>query len=111
MNITVIYKHPNQHPKLLVIENELEQMQTLVGGYIETVPIYCGADNSLVVVCDEEGKLKHREANIVLKRADWLDVVVGSIFAAKVTGDDFADLTRDEAVLLMNTLEECAVYG
>lgn len=53
--IRAVVKRPGEAAFMTVINNELETLQKIVGGYIETITI---ADN-LVIVCNEEGKLKN----------------------------------------------------
>ena len=58
---------------------QLEQLQGIVGGYIEVVPVY-GSD--YYMVCDEEGKLKGKETNPLATRMLQMsphDCVVGTV--------------------------------
>ena len=60
-------------------ENVLGDLQSLCGGYIQTV-LARFQDRSLVLVLDEEGKLKDKPVNVI---ATWLtdfqkDKIVGS---------------------------------
>ena len=75
--IEVLLKKPNRHPKKVTIENSLEAMQRLVGGNIEVVQLY-----DALLVCNEEGKLKGLEPNVVIGD----DTICGSFFIA---GDDY----------------------
>ena len=52
--IRVIVKRPGEAAFMTVINNELETLQKIVGGYIETVTL---ADD-FVVICNEDGKIK-----------------------------------------------------
>ena len=52
--ITVIYKEPGRDPVEVTVPNELRQFQSMVGGYIETVPF----TREILLLCDEEGRLK-----------------------------------------------------
>ena len=73
-------KKPNKNPRKVTIENSLEAMQRLVGGNIEVVQL----DDALLI-CDEEGKLKGLEPNVVLGN----DTICGSFFIA---GDDYENV-------------------
>lgn len=53
-NIKVVRCVPEQPREVLVINDELETLQSLVGGYIETLYFSDG----LVAIVDEEGMLK-----------------------------------------------------
>lgn len=60
----------------------LEQLQGLVDGYIEMVPVY-GSD--WYIVCDEEGKLKGKEINPLATQMLQMqphDVIVGTVVVA-----------------------------
>ena len=62
-------------------------MQALVGGDIEAV--YPWEDNACIV-CDDEGKLKHKPLNRLLE--DY-DVLSGDFFVCGLGEDDFTSLT------------------
>lgn len=80
--IRVIYKRVGFDPVEVTIENELETLQRMIGGYIETVPWYFY--NGMVMIVDEEGKLDHRPVNFAFRG----DVIVGS---AMWVGTDFEE--------------------
>ena len=75
--IRVLYVQPGKYPEERVIEHTLAAMQALVGGDIEAV--YPWEDNACVV-CDDEGKLKHKPLNRPLEDCDVLSGI--SLFAA-----------------------------
>ena len=58
-----------------------------MGGYIETVTLAF----DLVIICDEEGRLKGKEYNCTVCGVSF----VGDIIVAGVQGDEFADLPLD----------------
>lgn len=60
--IRVIVKEPGKPAEQREIENNLETLQELVGGYIEDVHI----GSNILVIVNEEGKLKHLDFNFVL---------------------------------------------
>lgn len=87
MKIKVIIKKPDEEfGRLVEIENELEVFQSIVGGYIETT----GYKN-LVIICNEEGKLRGLEPNILLGK----DMLVGTIIVCGASGDEFSDVPID----------------
>ena len=57
----VIYEDGLSKDIAITLENSLATLQTIVGGYIEVIRL----DNNLLMVIDEEGKLKGREYNPV----------------------------------------------
>lgn len=62
---------PNKLPKEIEIDNTLEAKQHLVGGYIECV--YPLNDNSVVFICNEEGKIN----GMPLNRNIGHDIIAG----------------------------------
>lgn len=87
MKIKVIIKNPeDEFGRLVEIENELEVFQSIVGGYIETT----GYKN-LVIICNEEGKLRGLEPNILLGK----DMLVGTIIVCGASGDEFSNVPID----------------
>lgn len=82
--INVIIKEPSKPAKVKAIPNTLEAFQEAVGGYIEVVTI-C---TDLVIVCNEEGRLRGLPYNCNLFGADF----VGPIVIAECKGDEFSSL-------------------
>lgn len=56
----IIYKVPGQHARQMRVPNELDVLQQLVGGYIETVTI----DSETVMIVNEEGVLDNLPFNV-----------------------------------------------
>ena len=46
----ILYKKPGEAPEIRDVANDLETLQDLVGGYIETVTV-----GNMVIICNEEG--------------------------------------------------------
>lgn len=87
----VIIKKPGeQYGYTCDIENTLENLHNIVGGYIETVPCINGA----LIICNEEGKLKDLKINMPY----YDDTLCGTIIVCGVSGEDFGDvpITFDE---------------
>lgn len=82
--ISVLIKEPGRKPRHVNISDTLENLQKTVGGYIETVTI-C---SDLVVICDEEGRIKGKEHCCEIGGVEF----VGTVILAGVDGDEFADL-------------------
>ena len=84
--IKVLYKRVGREPEVVEMENTLQSMQSMVGGFIEVIPY----DNH-ELVCNEEGKIMGLYPNVGF---DY-DVINGNFFIANddyETGD-FASLT------------------
>lgn len=80
----VVVKEPNKAPIEKDIENTLEALQELVGGWIE-FSVY----NNFDIVVNEEGKLMGLEPNLI---NEYNDVLVGTVvFVGEA--DDEGELT------------------
>lgn len=97
--IRVLRKEPGKPAAWVEIENKLAALQEAVGGYIETVTLF----TDLVIICDEEGKLKGAPYNCEICGIDF----VGPILIAGVKGEEFADLQISAAAeaALLRSLE------
>lgn len=82
--IEVIVKKPGMGFYVDHIDNTLETLQEIVGGYIETFTIAKDA----VIVCNEEGKLMGLPHNIDIRGESF----VGNIIFAGIKGDEFTDI-------------------
>lgn len=83
----VIIKEPRKKAYAAEIENTLEALQEAVDGYIETVTVATDA----VIICDEEGRLKGKEANCTVMGVGF----VGTIVFCGTDGEDFTDFPGD----------------
>ena len=72
------------------VYNRLEELQQLVGGYIEVMPLSGG----VVLVCNEEGKIDGSKPHRELKMRDGtlLDTIRGTFFHCRTEGEEFASL-------------------
>lgn len=84
----VLLKHPGKPYEFAEIDNTLEAMQKTVGGHIEVVTLR----NGMVLVCDEEGRMKNKALNAMVRATDSLQDIVGTFFVCKVAGDEFDGL-------------------
>jgi hypothetical protein len=73
------------------IGNRLEDMQQVVGGYIEACYPY---DDPVAIVCNEEGKLDGLSMNRAIydDRGKMTDIMCGTFFVCGLSEDDFKDL-------------------
>lgn len=81
--IKVLIKRPDGRPRVEWVLNRLENLQKIVGGYIETVTF---ADD-LVIICNEEGLLKDLPYNCNICGIDF----VGTIIFIGAKDDKFTD--------------------
>ena len=92
----VIIKRPcDQFGEEATIANTLEALQEAVGGYIETVTL----DNGVVLICNEEGRIRNMPYNFTLRRMRGVvtvqNAIFGTVIACGVDGDEFADIPID----------------
>ncbi len=97
--IYAIYKSPGHEAYETFVPNTLEGLQSIVGGYIETVTF---ADD-MVVICNEEGRLLGLPHNCSICGVDFC----GPILLVGIKGDSFCDFPLDnfeDAVRLFPSL-------
>ena len=102
--IKLVVQNPGEISRVVTIQNTLEAMQEVIGGYIETVTL----PNGLVLVMDEEGRLKGLRENV---RCVQFGTIVGRIFITAAEGESFRSLTVDEiqsarAWLIKHSIQE-----
>lgn len=94
MRILVI--EPEHRPEVREIEDSLTTMQQIIGGLIQ--PIYL--DDSVALICNDEGKLMNLPANRGLRDKDgqMYDIVFGTFFlcGAPADSDHFTSLTQEQ---------------
>ena len=98
-NIRVLVVEPGKDPEVRVIENSLEGVQQIVQGYIECVTLHDKAGEDLVLICNEEGKIRNLQMNAIIPEID--DMIFGAFLIAGTDRDEFASLT-DEQIFEMN---------
>lgn len=102
---------PGRAPKIVPCDCSLKDLQTLVGGYIETIPLV--RDYRLVVpgatmIVNEEGKLQNLHYNPVATRIVSLfdgDHIVGTAVVVKAIGEEIVGLDDAEADELASFME------
>ena len=93
----VVIKEPGVASYGADIPNTLEDLQKVVGGYIEVL----GVMDGLVIICNEEGRLQDLKYNCEFAGIDF----VGTIIFAGTDGEgDFTDIPDDLARLVMREL-------
>jgi hypothetical protein len=86
--IKVLVVKPFTEPEEVMIENELHDMQSVVGGYIEMIPY-----KDVFIVCNEEGKLIGLPFN---RKISKYDAIMGNFFICSADGAEFASLTDEQ---------------
>lgn len=82
--IRIVYKKPGYRARVMWIENTLEWLQRLVGGYIETVKFRPG----FIAICNEEGRLLGLPWSCSMWGVDF----VGPVIFCGTAGEEFADI-------------------
>jgi hypothetical protein len=92
----VLVVEPERRPEVREINDSLKEMQGIVGGLIQ--PIYL--DDSVALVCNDEGRLMNLPANRGLRNKDgqMYDIVFGTFFlcGAPADSDHFTSLTTEQ---------------
>jgi hypothetical protein len=92
--ITVVLCEPGKEAYVTTIANNLESLQKTVGGYIEAIYPF---DDSVAIICNEEGKLNSMELNRALRdeSGQIYDILAGPFFVAGLGDDDFTSLSEE----------------
>ena len=90
----VLLVKPEMHPQVVEIENELELLQKIVGGLIETVYPF---EDKVCLICNEEGKLLNLQMNRALyDNGSVYDVIAGDFLVVGMGVEDFCSLTDEQ---------------
>ena len=91
--ITVLMVEPRRHPYLKTVEHTLENLQAMVGGYIEATYPW---EDPVALVCDEDGLSKpEQEWN---RYIDDYHFIRGPFFICGLGEEDFCDISGDLAL-------------
>lgn len=97
--IKVLVVEPNMKPYVAIIDNESEVIQSLVGGYMELVPL----SNTAEIICNEDGKLQNLPANRRLGN----DILVGRFIIVGNDGSEyFSSITNDDIKKYQNKFND-----
>ena len=99
---------PKEEPKVKEIDDTLEAMKEEVEGYIETVHPF--TTNDIVLVCNEEDKLKETPLNRIIHFPYLKDYIYGTFFfCGERTDEDgereMCSLTDRQIEALLNEIE------
>lgn len=92
----VVIKKPNEEMEVIEIEDELEILQKIVGGYIETTRF--PDDTNIIIIVNEDGKRLRLNLNFNLidKNCCVYDELVGNVIFVGDGGENFRSLTKKE---------------
>lgn len=93
--MTVLLVQPNAYPRVVQIGAALEDLQHAVDGDIEAVYPF---EDSVGVICNEEGKLRGLPANRALRDEGGhiYDVIAGSFLVVGLGEEDFCSLSAEQ---------------
>ena len=94
MNVLMV--EPGKAPYETQIVDDLQSMQTLVGGHLEAVYPF---DQPVALVCNEHGKRDGLPFNRALRDSDGdiYDIIAGDFFIVGLGQNDFTDLPHELA--------------
>lgn len=89
--IKAIIKRPDEaYGHVTWISNSLHNLQSIVEGHIEPIAL----TKNLVIICNEEGKIKNLEDNFYIG-SRVKDMIKGDVIVCGVKGEDFDDVPID----------------
>lgn len=92
----IVVKNVGEQAKVMEIKNELKPIQQIVEGYIEILPLSDG----ILMVCNEEGKLKDLPVNFELNINGHTDFIVGNVLFVGRNDMDFDSLSDEQIKVL-----------
>ena len=89
MKTRCIIKRPDEEfGHVTNISTRLENLQKIVEGHIQYVPICEGT----AILCNEEGKILGLEPNFTIGSGITRDVIVGTVIVIGIDGEEFCDV-------------------
>ena len=97
--INVIYVEPGKEARVIEMNDELSEMQKLVGGFIEE---YMPFEDDVALICNDEGKMNGMPLNRAIydDNGRMQDVIAGPFFVA------YAPIESEKFLSLPSELEE-----
>ena len=91
----VLKVEPGKKAYVKEIENELEDLQKEVGGYIER--IYPFEEDRVAILANEEGRLLNLQLNRTIRNNDGtiINAIVGTFLVVGIGEEDFVSLSDD----------------
>lgn len=93
--IKVLCVKPEQAPEVIELENTIEAMQEMVGGYVEEIRTF---GDPVVLICNEDGKCMGLPLNRMLyddRSGRPYDILSGTFLVAGIKRDGFCSLSDD----------------
>lgn len=99
---------PGKKPKQVCFENTLENLQGFVGGYIEAIYPF---DDSVAIVCNEEGKLDGLPLNRTIFTDYGKDIIAGNFLVIGTGEEDFCSLSADQIDRYKKVFKEPEIFN
>lgn len=96
--IKVLIIEPQKIPYVKEIENVLEELQNIVGGYIEPIYQEMTANDNIMLIANEEGKPLNLPFNRFVRGGldnMPMSTIRGTFFLVSSEGEDFVSLPDD----------------
>ena len=93
--VRCIIKRPDEeYGHVTNISTSLKNLQNIVEGYIEMVTLFDGlGGKKLVLICNEEGKLRDMPFNFIFRGATGgVDAIVGDAIIIGAEGEELCDV-------------------
>lgn len=90
-SLKIVVVEPRQQPYIKEIKREVKDIQAVVEGHFEVVPLTLGQHN-LLIVCNEDGKYNGSEPN----RAYGYDIIYGTFFVCAYGDYDLSSLSEEQ---------------
>ena len=90
--LRVVIKRCGEKPCYKEIDNTLEELQGIVGGYIEVYPV----NKNISIICNEEGKLLDLPINFIIQSNRRIEIINGDCLFVGNSDYDFRSLTIEE---------------
>jgi hypothetical protein len=110
--VLIVVVEPKKLPYKKVIQNDLDSMKEIVGGWIEHISIASRPNGSRIgIILNEEGKLIGLPPNRIIEGRNGADVFVGTFFitAHNLEGDTIS-LTEKEAEEYISRFSSTHIY-
>ncbi|MCM1269855.1 MAG: DUF3846 domain-containing protein [Faecalibacterium sp.] len=94
--IKVVLIEPNKAARITEIGTKLEDLQKVVGGYIE--PAYYLDDPDCCIIVNDEGKIHGLPLNRAVYDDDekMIDIIAGTAFICDCSGENFGSLSDEK---------------
>ena len=95
--IKVVVVEPGKRPYTKEFERNLENMQEIVGGNIESIP-FDDYKGEMFIICNEDGKSKGLPLNRVLldDKGEAADILTGTFFVCSRSGEHLSSLSEKQ---------------